>query len=160
MTYPGVISALTTLLYAYNGGATFTAANTAHGGYAVLDSANITGAAAVLRMDAPSLRADKFDGDRGSHGQRQHRHTIALDLFVGRGQSDDTTAYAAMTTLADSVADYLERYPRLNGAANVRRMEFEWISEPVILKDRPWLSQTITMQVWCSVTSSAVEVAG
>jgi hypothetical protein len=158
MTYATTEAALLTLVQAYSSGSVFDDSNSSRGNFQVLDGQGVR-QAAVLMMAGRSEYGDDLGNGRGSHGKRQQRHRIGVIVFVERGQDGDGTTYTALATLTDGLAGYIETYPRLNNAANVKRAEIVEVTEPNIRRLTSHMYQTIIVEVLCETSSGWLESA-
>jgi hypothetical protein len=151
-TYATAEAALLTAVQASG----FTATNSSRGNFAILNNEGVT-VAAVLMQASRSEFGDNLGQGRGTHGKRQQRHRIAVVVFQARGQADDGTSYVALQATTDSLIGYLDTYPRLNNATNVKRAEVTEASEPRIRRDSAWLFQTILVEVLTETAPVTVE---
>lgn len=69
----------------------------------------------------------------GSHGKRTQQHDIGAWVVVpiGTGQGGDAIAVQAVKASAESLADYIAAYGRLNGGTYVQRATVARIGAPV-----------------------------
>lgn len=155
-TYATSEAALLTTVRASSNGAVFTAANSSRGDFRVLNNEGVT-QAAVLMKASKSEFGDNLGQGRGTHGKRQQRHHIAIVIFQARGQADDGTSYQALQSVTDALIGYLDTYPRLNNAANVKRAEVTEDSEPRIRRDSAWIFQTVLVEVLTETAPVLVE---
>jgi hypothetical protein len=152
-TYATTEAAVKTLMLAY--GPQFDDRNTAQGAWRVLDSSASLWAC-VLTIGAPTEKGDSLFG-RGAQGKRQERHTINVEVYRKvAGTENDGVAYVALTALVDAIDAYLATYPRLNGAANVKRAEVAFIGDMENIGPPPpaaptHLRQTLTIIAECEV---------
>lgn len=160
-TYTTAEAAVLTLLRAYDGGGVFTEANASRGDFSATDAPGYRQYAVVLMADSSDY------GDGRSHGKRQQTHRISVLLFQAReqGLGGDGAAYSALTTLTDAVAAWFERYPRLNGAAGVKRAAIVRVGKPRTTQAPgggagPHLVQPIMLDVLCETTPAQQESAG
>ena len=142
-TYVASEAALLTAVRATNGGALFTAQNSARGDFTVLDRSGVT-AAAVLWQAGKSDYGDELD-DYGAHGTTQERHRIADILFQSRGQANDGVSAAALHTNADALIAHLHSVPTLSGA--VLRAEVVEADVPRVRQGSAWIFQSILVEV-------------
>jgi hypothetical protein len=145
-TYSTSEAALLTTVRAVSNGSIFTAANSSRGDFRVLNNEGVT-TAAVLMQAAPSEFGDNLGQGRGTHGKRQQRHRVAVILFQARGQADDGASYVALQETRDTLIAYIDTYPRLNDAANVKRAEVIEASEPRIRRDSAWIFQSLLVEI-------------
>ena len=155
-TYATSEAALLTAVQASSAGAVFTATNSSRGHFRVLNNEGVI-AAAVLIQAARSEFGDNLGQGRGTHGKRQQKHMITVVVFQARGQVDDGTSYAALQATTDALIAYLDTYPRLNNAANVKRAEVIEASEPRIRRDSVWIFQTVLVEVLTETAPTLVE---
>jgi len=145
-TYSTAEAALLAALRASSGGAVFTVANSSRGDFRVLNNEGVT-TAAVLMQASRSEFGDNLGQGRGTQGKRQQHHRIAVVVFQARGQADDGTSYQALASVTDTLIAYLDTYPRLSNATNVKRAEVVEASEPRIRRDSAWIFQTVLVEV-------------
>lgn len=136
----------------------FDEANTSRGDFRALDAKG-TNWAAVLLMAGPSEMGDNLGNGRGTHGRRQQRHRIGLAIFRKRGQAPegDGALYVELTEVTDTVVALFDTYPRLNGAARVKRVEIDRVTEPRIRRDSPWIYQTILLDAMTETEPTLTE---
>lgn len=125
---------------------TFTATNSSRANFSVLDAQAVSQAAVIVQVRS-SENGDDLGNGRGSHGKRQQRHWMAIVVLQARGQTDDGASYTTLTTLTDTLVAHLDKYQRLNNAANVKRAQVREITEPRVRRDSAWLFQTILVEV-------------
>ena len=145
-----------TAVQASASGAVFTTVNSSRGDFRVLNNEGVT-SAAVLMQASRSEFGDNLGQGRGTHGKRQQHHRIAIVVFQARGQADDGTSYQALQVTTDALIAYLDIYPRLNNATNVKRAEVVEASEPRIRRDSAWIFQTVLVEVLTETAPVLVE---
>ena len=155
-TYATTEAALLTAVRASSSGAVFTTANSSRGDFRVLNNDGVT-QAAVLMQASRSEFGDSLGQGRGTHGKRQQKHMIAIVVFQARGQADDGTSYAALQATTDALIAYLDTYPRLGNATNVKRAEVTEASEPRIRRDSAWIFQTVLVEVLTETSPTLAE---
>ena len=155
-TYATSEAALLTAVQASGSGDVFSATNSSRGDFRILNNEGVT-QAAVLMQAARSEFGDNLGQGRGTHGKRQQRHQIAVVVFQARGQADDGTSYQALQATTDALIAYLDTYPRLNDAANVKRAEATEASEPRIRRDSAWIFQTVLVEVLTETAPVLIE---
>lgn len=124
----------------------FTEQNSARADFTVLDRAGVTNAA-VLIQAGPSEFGDNLGGGRGAHGKRQQRHRIAIVLLQARGQTNDGVAAVALQAARDTLIGYLDTYPRLGGASDIKRAEVVEVDVPRVRQTMTWIFQAIMVEV-------------
>lgn len=145
-TYSTCEAALLTVVRASGGGAVFTEINSSRGDFAVLNGTGVTSAAVLMQAGASEFGDDLGQG-RGTHGKRQQKHRIAVIVFQARRQDDDGYTYVALKENVDALIGYLDTYPRLGSATNVKRAEVVELSDVRRQRDRAWVFQTILVEV-------------
>lgn len=155
-TYATSEAALLIAVRASSAGATFTATNSSRGDFSVLNNEGVT-VAAVLMQATRSEFGDNVGSGRGTHGKRQQRHHIAVVVFQARGQANDGTSYQALHAASDALISYLDTYPRLNNATNVKRAEVVEASEPRIKRDSAWIFQTVLVDILTETSPTLIE---
>lgn len=150
--------ALLALCRAYNGGATFTSANSASDDRAVLDGGE---ASLVVLMNGPTAEGEELDG-YGGHGAMQERHEFTVWVCVSRftGEGGDGAAVRSVKALTEALKDHLRRYERLNGAAGVRLARLAETTEPRDADTKQHVCMGITVRVWCENEYEPLEVGG
>jgi hypothetical protein len=156
-TYVTAETALLTQIRSYNSGLTFTEDNSSRGDFRVLNNTAVA-QAAVLMQAGRSEFGDNLGQGRGSMGKRQQRHRIGIILFQARAQNNDGVTYQSLVSLTDGLITYLDKYPLLGGATSVKRAEVVEASEPRIRRDRPWIYQSILVEVLTETAIAAVEL--
>jgi hypothetical protein len=142
-TYSTSEAALLTTVRASGG---FTEINSSRGDFAVLNGTGVVSAAVVMQA-GPSEFGDDLGEGRGAHGKRQQRHRIAVIVFQARRQDNDGYTYVALKETVDALIAYLDTYPRLGSAANVKRAEVTEVSAVRRQRDRAWIFQSILVEV-------------
>ncbi len=130
--------------------------SSSRGDFSILNNKGVA-RAVVLMQARPSEFAFDLGGGRASHGKRQQRHVIACVIFQARGQNNDGVSYVALTELTDALIAYLDKYPLLGAAANVKRADVGEATEPRIRRDKAWIYQTVFVSVDTETTIEAVE---
>ena len=157
-TYATSEEALLEVIRLYNGGATFSENNSSRGSFKVLNNTGVTSAAVLMKVGG-SQYADNLGGGRGAHGKRQQRHRIGIVVFQARRQDDDGITYGDLTALTDALIGHIDRYQRLNNAANVKRAQVIEDTETRVQQTNAWMFQTVLVQVDTETTPSLVEGA-
>jgi hypothetical protein len=162
MSYTTCEAALETLLTGYTDGAHVltSGGNLRRGDYRAKDEPGTT-VACVITMGGDSDYADAF-GTHRAHGKRQARHRPALSLFWKRGTAlgGDGVAYEALRSYTDTLIAFLNRYPRINGATGVHRMQVSRASRIVQLRDSPHAAQRVELEVLEQTAVTPVESIG
>lgn len=155
-TYATSEAALLTTVRASGGGALFTEINSARGDFAVLNGTGVVSAAVVMQAGASEF-GDSLGQGRGTHGKRQQRHRIGIVVFQARRQDDDGYTYVALKETVDTLIAYLDTYPRLGNAANVKRAEVTEVTDVRRVRDRAWVFQSILVEVLTETTPILAE---
>lgn len=155
-TYTTSEAALLDVVRLLDNGAAFDSNNSSRGGFRAL---NAKGAdwACVLMQARASRMGDNLGQGRGTHGKRQQEHEIACTVFRKRKQDDDEDAYTALTTMTDALVALLDTYPRLNGAASVKRAEVITIGDVRYREGKPWIYQSVLVRVLTETAPVLVE---
>lgn len=157
-TYAASEEALLEVIRLYNNSGTFTEVNSSRGAFRVLNNTGVTQAAVLMKVGS-SQYADNLGGGRGAHGKRQQRHRIGIVVFQARRQDDDGAIYTDLSELVDELIGHIDRYQRLNNAANVKRAQVIEDTEPRVQQSNAWVFQTILVQVDTETTPSLLEGA-
>lgn len=158
--YATIEAALLIRVRALDSGATFTTANSSRGDWSVRDAAGQR-ISAVLFKAKPSVYADSFPPNRGSHGKRQELHTIGIQVAYARqdGQGGDGATYTALQTTVDNLIAWLNQWPRLNATTGVRRGQVTESTAPIFNAGKTHLIVGLMLMVNAEIELSQQESA-
>ena len=141
-SYPDTEQALLDLLQAQCG---YDDATSSRGDYRVMDAPGAD-TSLVLAQSADSEYDVDLD-EAGSHGESLARYRIGIVVARKRKQDADGAAYVALQAATEAVVSVLNRYPRLNGATDVKNADIVAVRPPIIRRDSPHLIQLIDLQI-------------